>query len=138
VAGLGTITPASGFVLPWHGLIIGLVAGIVCFYSCTWLKIVCGYDDSLDVFGVHGVGGATGTLLVGVFATSSVGNVSGLLEGHPGQVLTQLYGIVVTLAWSAVATFLLLKLVAAFTALRVDRQSEMEGLDVTQHGEALQ
>jgi Amt family ammonium transporter len=138
VAGLGTITPASGFVLPWHGLIIGLIAGVVCFYSCTWLKIVCGYDDSLDVFGVHGIGGAAGTLLVGFFATRAVGHVSGLFEGHPAQVLVQLYGIVVTLAWSAIATFLLLKAVAVFTPLRVDRQSEMEGLDVTQHGEALQ
>ena len=138
VAGLGTITPASGFVLPWHGLVIGIAAGLICFYSCTWLKIVCGYDDSLDVFGVHGVGGATGTLLVGVFATSSVGGVSGLLEGNPGQVLTQLYGIVITLVWSAGATFLLLKAVSAFVPLRVDKQSEMEGLDVTQHGEALQ
>jgi ammonium transporter, Amt family len=138
VAGLGTITPASGFVLPWHGLVIGLIAGVVCFYSCTWLKVVCGYDDALDVFGVHGVGGATGTLLVGFFATRAVGNVSGLFEGHAAQVLIQLYGIVVTLAWSPIATFLLLKAVAAFTPLRVDKQSEMEGLDVTQHGEALQ
>ncbi len=138
VAGLGTITPASGFVLPWHGLIIGLAAGVVCFYACTWLKLACGYDDSLDVFGVHGIGGATGTLLVGVFATRSVGNVSGLLEGHPMQVLIQLYGIVVTLAWSALASFLLFKAVSVFIDLRVDRQSEMEGLDVTQHGEALQ
>jgi len=138
VAGLGTITPASGFVLPWHGLIIGLAAGVVCFYACTWLKIACGYDDSLDVFGVHGIGGATGTLLVGVFATRSIGHVSGLLEGHAAQVLIQLYGIVVTLAWSAIASFLLFKAISAFTPLRVDKQSEMEGLDVTQHGEALQ
>ncbi len=138
VAGLGTITPASGFVLPWHGLIIGVIAGGVCFYSCTSLKLICGYDDSLDVFGVHGIGGATGTLLAGIFATRAVGGVSGLLEGHPAQVLVQLYGIVVTLAWSAGATFVLLKLVSAFTALRVDTQAEMEGLDVTQHGEALQ
>src|SRR5579863_819277 len=138
VAGLGTITPASGFVLPWHGLVIGLAAGVVCFYACTWLKIACGYDDSLDVFGVHGVGGATGTLLVGVFATRSVGNVSGLLEGHAVQVLIQLYGVVVTLAWSAIASFVLFKAISAFIDLRVDRQSEMEGLDVTQHGEALQ
>ncbi len=138
VAGLGTITPASGFVLPWHGLVIGLAAGVVCFYACTWLKLACGYDDSLDVFGVHGIGGATGTLLVGVFATRSVGNVSGLLEGHPMQVLIQLYGIVVTLAWSAIASFILFKVVSVFIDLRVDRQSEMEGLDVTQHGEALQ
>jgi ammonium transporter, Amt family len=138
VAGLGTITPASGFVLPWHGLIIGVIAGAVCFYSCTSLKLICGYDDSLDVFGVHGIGGATGTLLAGVFATRAVGNVSGLLEGNPMQVLVQLYGIVVALVWSAGATFVLLKLVSAFTALRVDTQAEMEGLDVTQHGEALQ
>ena len=138
VAGLGTITPASGFVLPWHGLVIGLAAGVVCFYACTWLKIACGYDNSLDVFGVHGVGGATGTILVGVFATRSIGGVPGLLEGHPSQVLIQLYGVVVTLAWSAIASFILFKAVSAFTPLRVDKQSEMEGLDVTQHGEALQ
>jgi ammonium transporter, Amt family len=138
VAGLGTITPASGFVLPWHGLVIGLIAGVVCFYSCTWLKLVCGYDDSLDVFGVHGIGGATGTVLVGFFATRAVGNVPGLFEGHPEQVLVQLLGIAVTLVWSGVASFLLFKAVAVLTPLRVDRQSEMEGLDVTQHGEALQ
>jgi ammonia channel protein AmtB len=129
---------AGSVVLPWHGLIIGVIAGAVCFYSCTSLKLICGYDDSLDVFGVHGIGGATGTLLAGVFATRAVGNVSGLLEGNPMQVLVQLYGIVVALVWSAGATFVLLKLVSAFTALRVDTQAEMEGLDVTQHGEALQ
>jgi ammonium transporter, Amt family len=138
VAGLGTITPASGFVLPWHGLIIGIIAGLVCFWSCTWLKLRCGYDDSLDVFGVHGMGGATGTLLVGVFAASAIGHASGLLEGHAMQVLLQLYGIVVTLAWSAIATFILLKAISAFIPLRVDKQAEVEGLDVTQHGEALQ
>ena len=72
VAGLGTITPASGFVLPWHGVIIGMIAGAVCFWACTWLKRRLGYDDSLDVFGVHGVGGATGTLLTGVFAVAAL------------------------------------------------------------------
>jgi len=138
VAGLGTITPASGFVLPWHGVVIGLVAGMVCFWSCTKLKLYVGYDDSLDVFGVHGVGGVVGTLLVGVFAARSVGGVSGLLEGNGSQVAIQLYGITVTLAWSAFATFILLKAIAAFIPLRVDKQSEIEGLDVTQHGEALQ
>jgi ammonium transporter, Amt family len=138
VAGLGTITPASGFVLPWHGVIIGVAAGLICFWSCTWLKLACGYDDSLDVFGVHGVGGATGTLLVGIFATASVGKTAGLLDGNPGQVLIQLYGIVVTIAWSGIASYLLLKIIAAFLPLRVDRRSEIEGLDVTQHGEALQ
>src|SRR5213080_560663 len=72
VAGLGTITPASGFVLPWHGIVIGLIAGAVCFWACTWFKLRCGYDDSLDVFGVHGCGGATGTLLTGVFAVAAL------------------------------------------------------------------
>jgi len=138
VAGLGTITPASGFVLPWEALIVGIVAGLACFWSCTWLKLRYGYDDSLDVFGVHGVGGATGTLLAGVFAARVIGNVSGLTEGHAMQVLVQLYGIAVTLAWSGIATFLLLKAVSVFVPLRVDKQAEVEGLDVTQHGEALQ
>jgi len=72
VAGLGTITPASGFVLPWHGIVIGMIAGAVCFWACTKLKQALGYDDSLDVFGVHGVGGAVGTLLTGVFATAAL------------------------------------------------------------------
>ena len=138
IAGLCAITPAAGFVLPWHGLVIGIVGGLACFFSCTWLKRVCGYDDSLDVFGVHGVGGATGTLLVGVFATRAIGNASGALEGHLSQILSQLYGIAVTLIWSGGATFVLLKAVSAFAALRVDKQAEIEGLDVTQHGEALQ
>jgi Amt family ammonium transporter len=138
VAGLGTITPASGFVLPWEALIIGIIAGVVCFWACTWLKLHYGYDDSLDVFGVHGVGGATGTLLTGVFAARAIGNVSGLTEGHVTQVLIQLYGIAVTLAWSGIVTFVLLKVVSAFVPLRVDKQAEVEGLDVTQHGEALQ
>ncbi len=138
VAGLGTITPASGFVLPWQGIVIGIIAGLVCFWSCTWLKLACGYDDSLDVFGVHGIGGATGTLLVGFFAVPAVGGAAGLFYGNPGQVLSQLYGMAVTLVWSGVATFALLKAIALFVPLRVDRRSEIEGLDLTQHGEALQ
>ena len=138
VAGLGTITPASGFVAPWHGIVIGMVAGLVCFWACTSLKRRFNYDDSLDVFGVHGVGGMTGVLLAGVFATASIGGSSGLLEGHPQQLLTQLYGVAVTLAWSAGATYVLLKLVSAFVPLRVSLQQELEGLDISQHGEALQ
>jgi ammonium transporter, Amt family len=138
VAGLGTITPASGFVLPWHGIVIGIAAGVVCFWSCTWLKIVCGYDDSLDVFGVHGIGGATGTILVGVFAVPALGGAAGLLAGNMLQVSIQLYGIAVTMAWSGIGTFVLLKVISAFIPLRVDKRSEIEGLDVTQHGEALQ
>jgi ammonium transporter, Amt family len=138
VAGLGTITPASGFVAPWHGIVIGVIAGLVCFWACTWLKRRFNYDDSLDVFGVHGVGGLTGILLAGVFATASIGGTSGLIEGHPQQLLIQLYGVVVTLAWSGGVTFMLLKIVSAFVPLRVSREHEMEGLDISQHGEALQ
>ena len=145
VAGLGTITPASGFVLPMDGVLIGIVAGAVCFWACTWLKLEIGYDDSLDVFGVHGIGGLTGTFLVGVLTVGAVsaspelpGGVPGLLEGNPQQVLDQLYGIAVTLVWSGVATYVVLKLVGAMVPLRVRHEDEVMGLDVTQHGEALQ
>jgi ammonium transporter, Amt family len=138
VAGLGTITPASGFVAPWHGVIIGVVAGLVCYWACTWLKHRFKYDDSLDVFGVHGIGGLTGTLLAGLFATASIGGVPGLIEGHPQQLLIQLYGVAVTFVWSAGATYALLKIVSAFVPLRVSHEHELEGLDITQHGEALQ
>ncbi|MBB5045628.1 Amt family ammonium transporter [Rhodopseudomonas rhenobacensis] len=138
VAGLGTITPASGFVAPWHGIIIGIVAGLVCFWACTSLKQRFGYDDSLDVFGVHGVGGLVGTLLGGVFATAAIGGTAGLIEGNWMQPLIQLYGIAVTLAWSAAATFMLLMLVRLMVPLRVSREHEREGLDISQHGEALQ
>jgi Amt family ammonium transporter len=104
----------------------------------TWLKRRLRYDDSLDVFGVHGIGGMTGILLTGVFATASIGGTSGLLEGNPHLLLTQLYGVAVTLGWTAVATYLLLKLVSLFVPLRVSLQQELEGLDISQHGEALQ
>ncbi|HEY5216640.1 MAG TPA: ammonium transporter [Pseudolabrys sp.] len=145
VAGLGTITPASGFVMPMQAILIGLVAGAVCFWACTWLKIKLGYDDSLDVFGVHGVGGLTGTLLAGVLAVGALsaspelpGGVSGLLEGNPQQLLAQVVGIVVTLVWSAGMTFVILKAVSMVVPLRVRHEDEVMGLDVSQHGEALQ
>ncbi len=138
VAGLGTITPASGFVAPWHGIVIGIVAGLVCFWACTSLKQRFNYDDSLDVFGVHGVGGMTGVLLAGVFATAAIGGTSGLIEGHPQQLLIQAYGVAVTLAWSGGVTWILLKVVGVFVPLRVSLQQELEGLDISQHGEALQ
>ena len=145
VAGLGTITPASGYVLPWHGLIIGIVAGCVCFWACTALKHRFKYDDSLDVFGVHGIGGATGTLLCGVFATAAISispanpaGLPGLLESHPQQLLTQLYGVAVTAVWCGVATFALLRLVGVIFPLRASPEDEMAGLDISLHGEALQ
>jgi Amt family ammonium transporter len=145
VAGLGTITPASGYVLPWHGVVIGIIAGAVCYWACTWLKRRLGYDDSLDVFGVHGVGGATGTLLAGVFAVGAISasaetpaGFPGLLDGNPHQVVVQLYGMAVTLVWSGVLTYVVLKVVELMVPLRVSQQHEMEGLDITQHGEALQ
>ncbi|MGN6311241.1 MAG: ammonium transporter [Xanthobacteraceae bacterium] len=138
VAGLGTITPASGFVAPWHGLIIGVIAGGVCYWACTSLKHRFHYDDSLDVFGVHGIGGLIGTLLAGVFATESIGGAAGLLEGNPQQLLIQVYGVAVTLLWTIAVTFVLLKIVGGFVPLRVTRDHELEGLDLTQHGEALQ
>jgi Amt family ammonium transporter len=145
VAGLGTITPASGFVLPWHGLIIGLIAGVVCFYACTAIKMRFGYDDSLDVFGVHGIGGITGTLLAGVFATAalSIGpdtpaGLPGLIEGNPRQLLIQLYGVLATAAWCGIATFVILKVVDLLTPLRATPEQELAGLDISLHGEALQ
>jgi len=145
VAGLGTITPASGFVMPMQAVLIGVIAGGVCFWACTWLKIKCGYDDSLDVFGVHGIGGFTGTLLAGVFAVAALsagpdlpGGVRGLLEGNPHQVVAQLYGIVVTLLWSGIVTFIILKVIEFMVPLRVRNEDEVMGLDVSQHGEALQ
>ena len=90
------------------------------------------------MFGVHGIGGITGTLLCGVFAATAIGGTSGLIEGNPQQVLMQFYGVVITLVWTAVATFVLLKLVGVFAPLRVSLQQELEGLDISQHGEALQ
>jgi Amt family ammonium transporter len=140
IAGLGTITPASGFVLPWQAFVIGILAGAICFWACTWLKLKLGYDDSLDVFGIHGVGGATGTLLTGVFAAAAVSGapgMAGLLEGNGGQVVTQLYGIVVTLVWCGVATFVLLKIIDAMVGLRVSDEAERTGLDITLHGESI-
>ena len=145
VAGLATITPASGFVLPWHGVIIGVIGGAICFWACTWVKVRLGYDDSLDVFGVHGVGGAAGTILTGVFAVAALSvspdspeGSSGLLEGNARQVLIQFYAVIAVLIWSGALTYVLLKAIEFFLPLRVIEPHEIEGLDLTQHGEALQ
>src|SRR5262249_55536207 len=116
----------------------------ICFWACTWLKLRIGYDDSLDVFGVHGIGGATGTLLTGVFAVAvlSAGpdapeGSPGLLEGNARQVLIQLYAVGAVLIWSGVLTYFLLRPTGFLLPLRVSQQHEIEGLDLTQHGEAL-
>ena len=143
VAGLGTITPASGYILPWHGVVIGLIAGAVCYFMCTAVKQRLRYDDSLDVFGVHGVGGIVGTLLAGVFATRAITasegdpGVSGLLEGDAHQLAVQAIGVGVTVAWCAVGTYVALKFVDALIPLRAEPDEEREGLDIALHGEAL-
>ncbi len=135
VAGLVAVTPASGFVGPMGALIIGLVAGVVCFWSATGLKRMLGYDDSLDAFGVHGVGGMVGAILTGVFAVKDIGGTAGMLEGNGGQVAIQLLGVGVTVAYSLVMTFIILKVIDVAIGLRVSEEEEREGLDVALHGE---
>ena len=139
VAGLVAITPASGFVNPTGALVIGLVAGVVCFWAATGLKHALGYDDSLDAFGVHGIGGFVGAILTGVFAVEAIGGdgKKGLIDGNPGQVLTQLWGCLVCIAWCAVATFIILKIVDVVIGLRVTTEEEVEGLDINLHGETV-
>jgi Amt family ammonium transporter len=143
VAGLGTITPAAGFVEPWAAMVIGLMAGAVCYWASVILKTRLGYDDSLDVFGVHGVGGILGTILTGVFATRLINDVNkgqaiGLVDGHGGQVLTQLYGVLAVGVFSAAVTWIILKVVDVLIGLRVTRDEETEGLDTALHGERVQ
>ncbi len=139
VAGLVAITPAAGFVNPMGALAIGIVAGLACFWAATSLKKAMGYDDSLDVFGVHGVGGIVGAILTGVFAVQAIGGEgkAGLIDGNAGQVLTQLWGVLVSVAWCAIATFILLKIVDALIGLRVATEEEVEGLDINLHGETV-
>ncbi len=140
VAGLVAITPAAGFVLPSGALVIGLLAGVLCFAAATVVKNALGYDDALDVWGVHGVGGIVGAILTGVFATRAVTGGEaplGLVDGHAGQVATQLYGVAVTLVYGGVASFVLLKGTQAITGLRVSEDTERDGLDIALHGEAV-
>ncbi|MDX2224048.1 MAG: ammonium transporter [Rhodospirillaceae bacterium] len=139
VAGMVAITPASGFVDPTGALIIGLIAGVVCWWAATGLKHALGYDDSLDAFGVHGVGGFIGAILTGVFAVEAVGGAgkAGLIDGNPGQVVTQLYGAGVVIVYCAVATFIIAKVLDKVIGLRVEKDGEREGLDINLHGEAV-
>ncbi len=140
VAGLVAITPASGWVDPTGGLIIGIAAGIICAWSVMWLKEKLGYDDSLDAFGVHGVGGFVGAILTGVFAVSAVGGEghSGLIDGNAGQIWIQFEGTIATIVWSGVVTFIILKVVDMIIGLRVTKEVEVEGLDINLHGEVVQ
>jgi len=140
VAGLVAITPASGFVAPGGALAIGLIAGIVCCWASTSLKNRLGYDDSLDVFGIHGVGGIVGALLTGVFAVAAIGGSDGplgLFEGNAGQLVLQAYGVLVTLVYTAIVSYILLKIVDALIGLRVDKETERDGLDLRLHGETV-
>jgi Amt family ammonium transporter len=141
VAGLVCITPAAGFVNPMPALVMGLAAGVICFFGCTTLKSKLGYDDSLDAFGVHGIGGTLGAVLTGVFATRACWNIDGvnkigLLDGGGTRVLIgQIVAVLVTYVFAAVVTFILLKILDATMGLRVSQDDETQGLDLSQHGE---
>jgi Amt family ammonium transporter len=138
VGGLVAITPASGFVDPTGALVIGAVAGIGCYWGATGLKHMMGYDDSLDAFGVHGVGGIIGALLTGVFARTAINKAgTGLIDGNAHQVIIQIYGILATIVYDAIVTLIILLAIKAVIGLRVSDENEREGLDLTQHGEVV-
>jgi Amt family ammonium transporter len=138
VAGLVAITPASGFVGPVGAICIGIAAGVVCYWGVTGLKHTFGYDDSLDAFGVHAVGGIVGALLTGVFAVEQYGGTAGLLEGNAVQLVNQAEGIVVVIVYDAIVSLIILKIVDIMLGLRVSDEIEREGLDLALHGEAVQ
>jgi Amt family ammonium transporter len=131
VAGLVCITPASGYVQPMHALIMGAAAGMVCCFACITLKSKLGYDDSLDAFGVHGIGGTIGALLTGVFASKEI-------SGADGSVITQLWGVGTTVIYGFVVSFILLKVIDMTMGLRVTEEQEREGLDISLHGERVE
>jgi len=138
VAGLVAITPASGFVGPTGALVIGIAAGVICFFTAVYMKNFFGYDDSLDAFGVHAIGGIIGAMLTGVFAVKAIGGTSGWLEGNFDQVLIQGKGVLVTVVYDAVVTFVILKVIDMVIGLRVSEEQEREGLDVSLHGERVE
>jgi len=140
VAGLGTITPASGSVGPAAAVVIGLSAGVICYFATNFLKNALKIDDSLDVFPVHGVGGMLGTLLVGVFASTGLGIFSGNgfskgIDSIGGQLAVQATGVVATFVYTGIMTFIILKLVDIMVGLRVDGDAETQGLDLVLHDE---
>ncbi len=135
VAGLVAVTPASGFVGPMDALIIGFTAGVVCYFAVVVVKAKFGYDDSLDAFGVHGVGGTLGAILTGIFAREAVNGTGGLLEGNTVQFFNNIGGVALTWVFAGVATYIIVKIIDATMGLRVEESEEDEGLDITQHGE---
>jgi Amt family ammonium transporter len=139
VAGLVAITPASGFVDPVGALIIGVAAGVVCYISAVWVKKWFGYDDALDAWGVHGVGGALGALMTGAFASNAINSAGKgwLIDGNGGQMLIQLYDVLGTFIYCAIVTAIILKVIDLVIGLRVSREVEVEGLDINLHGETV-
>ena len=137
VAGLVAITPAAGYVSPGGAIGIGIVAGFSCCWACGALKYLLKYDDALDVFGIHGVGGLIGALLTGMFALQEIGGASGAIQGNLMQLWVQLEGIVVVVTWSAIVSLIILYAMRPFMSLRVTEEQEAEGLDTSQHGEAI-
>ena len=139
VAGLVAITPASGFVDPVGALIIGLAAGVVCYISAVWVKKMFGYDDSLDAWGVHGVGGALGAIMTGMFANSAINSAGKgwLIDGNIGQMGIQFADVGITFGYCAVVTFIILKVIDLVIGLRVSPEIEVEGLDINLHGETV-
>ncbi len=145
VAGLVAITPASGFVTPMPALLIGFLAGLICYFMVVIVKNKLGYDDSLDAFGVHGVGGTVGAILTGVFATNAVNNALkdgsgkplplGLVDGNGGQIMNQIIGSVIAMALGFVGSFIILKIVDIVVGVRADGKEEVMGLDLSMHGE---
>jgi len=139
VAGLVAITPASGFVDPTGALIIGIAAGIACYWGATGLKHMFGYDDALDAFGVHGVGGIVGALLTGVFARTAINSAgTGMIDGNAYQVVVQIFGILGTAIYCGIATLIILYVIKAVIGLRVSEETERDGLDLALHGEVVQ
>jgi Amt family ammonium transporter len=137
VAGLVAITPAAGFVSPIGAFAIGVIAGFSCCWACAWLKYSLGYDDALDVFGIHGIGGLLGAVLTGMFALEEIGNAPGAIEGNYWQVWVQFEGVLAVGGWSALGTAAILYVMKMFMDLRVSVEEEAEGLDYSQHGEAI-
>jgi len=140
VAGLVAITPASGFVAPMPAMLIGFAAAVVCYFMVSVVKSKLGYDDALDAFGVHGIGGTVGAILTGVFATKQIDDVRmgkpiGLIDGNPGQVINNLIGALIAWGLAIVGTWTILKVCDAVTGVRADQQAEIEGLDLSMHGE---